>query len=614
MTGRRNIDLLASTKELNEKFVAPTLIPETPDTHASEEFDVPEKDNRMMRPSMAMRVFFEGYRTRPLHKVHGISRIEFLRRANKLMKNVESEVRAEGGSEEEVRNAYIATFKRLAEGSLFYFCVAVLKMDYVNNDYGYRLCQDVQENKWNRMWIIAREHLKSQIITCASTLWETLKDPERTTCIYSYKEDMARVFLILIKSWCENCFMIRALWPEVMWENPGRGYEDIEIEGEVRRYNYTWTSSALEFKRKSMRREMTIEIGGIEGSSKTGYHFSHQVFDDIETARNVETPEAIDKITTALEMALNTGQTENMNIAIVGTFYAKDDAYCRFIKKGETLIREAIIQPCFDYDGTPIRFSMEAIYQKFITAGPKVFAEQWLLDITSSSAASFREDWLHFWDPSPKGLNVYLVVDPAGNRPGRRMDFTAMIVFGKDALGNLKILDMKRDKLTFEKKFSTLASLVFRWRPKGVYYEQFSVQDDISAFQVLMDDRNVHFPITKFNCKSDGSKDARIERTIPYFANGRIWIPETCKQVNYLGDVEDVVQTFIRDEYRGYPNIAHDDMLDVIASAVILDQRGYFERPMGVLSAEDDRWDRQTRRVYEPADFCEVDMAYAEPY
>ncbi len=581
-----------------------------PDDHLKEGRITQDKAS-LLKPSKGMEKFFEGYTFRGLHKVHGVSRLTFLKNALSLLISIRDTVKQNGGTAEEAEDAYISTFRILAEKNLFLFCVLVLRLDFVNCDYGYRLCQDVQENKWNRIWVIAREHFKSTIITCASTLWESLKDPERTTCIYSYNVDTARtLFLAPIKEWCEQKSMIKLLWPDVMWQNPALGYEDREIEGEVRRYEYEWTRSALEFKRKSLRKEKTIEIGGIVGSSRTGAHFSHQIFDDAETQRNVETPEAIEKLTAQLEMAFNTGQTENMNVAMVGTFYAKDDAYCRFIKKGSSIIKEAVIQPCFDKDGKPIRFTMQKIWDKYCTLGPANFATQWLCDPSLSSSITFSEEWLHFWTPNPKGLNLYMVVDPAGNNPTRRSDYTAIAVFGKDSLGNLKFLYLGEDKLTFDKKFAKLAELVYAYRPLNIYYEKFGPQDDVAGFQVLMNERNIHFPITVFNTKTEGSKKERIERSLSYFSSGKIWLPEKCFDTNYLGERVDMIQQFIRDEYRGYPNVSHDDGIDVIASAVILDQKGYFEKPLRPYTFYDKLEDKR-KKHYEPAEYTDIEAAYA---
>ncbi|MCI6403534.1 MAG: hypothetical protein MR820_05565, partial [Prevotella sp.] len=131
----------------------------------------------------------KGYRFRGLKKP-AIERLAFKRRCL----NIIHDATAMAETEEEAEQARIQAFRDLGEKSLYFFVVFCLGLDWTDNDYGYRLCMDVQYNKWNKLWCIAREHYKSLIITCASTLWELIRDPNRTYCIISYKSDAAEGF------------------------------------------------------------------------------------------------------------------------------------------------------------------------------------------------------------------------------------------------------------------------------------------------------------------------------------------------------------------------------------------------------------------------------------
>ena len=558
-----------------------------------------EKREPFMLPSKSFYESFKDYNVRGVLPVTGISREQFIDEANGIVRDAVESAKLSGASDTEIEQTRRYVIRQISESSLFYFCIAILNLYYVNNDYGYRLCLDVQYNKWNKLWVIAREHYKSTIITCASTLWEIVKDPNLTYCLYSYKEDMAMKFLGIIRGWVENNALLRAVWSDVFWSNPALGYED---QPDGKRLRWTWTASAIEVKRTIESKEKTIEVAGVLGSSKTGSHFSRQIFDDIETQRNVETPDAIEKLLSQTLMAFNTGQTEHLEFCFVGTFYARADVYYRMIKDG--VFQESIVQPCVDDQGYSIHFSNEALEQKYRLMGPAVFATQMMDDPSFNSVATFKAEWIHYWTPKPDGLNVYMIVDPASGKTGRKHDYTVIIAFGVDALGNLMVLDMVRDKIGLENKFITLATLYQRYRPIRLYYEQVSMQQDISSLEMLMDKYNTRFPITPFNPSKWGDKGARIEKLRNKFEVGQVYIPSQAMHRNFEDRMEDMIKTFYMEEFIGYPSVLHDDGLDCLASANLLLTDRELQTPLNQL-------DRKKKRKQEAEEDSYSPMQYA---
>lgn len=531
----------------------------------SETTNKPAERKVFMVPSKSFYDSFKDYKVRGLLPVEGTPRAQFLEEAYSIIDEAVSMARQSGASPSELEQVRMYATRQVAESSLFFFCVVVLNLYFVNNDYGYRLCLDVQYNKWNKLWVISREFFKSTIITEASTLWEICKDPNQTYCIYSYKEDMAAKFLNVIRGWVENNALIRKMWSDVFWENPALGYEDLP-NGTRRRW--TWTSTAIEVKRTIESKEKTIEVAGILGSSKTGAHFSRQIFDDTETQKNVETPEAIEKLLSQTLMAFNTGQTEHLEYCFVGTFYARADVYYRMLK--DEIFEEAVIQPCVDEEGYPIYFSNDKLEQKYKLMGPAVFATQMMCDPSFNSVSTFKAEWVHYWMPKSDGLNTYLIVDPASGKTGRRHDFTVMLPFGVDALENLMFFDIIRDKIGLEQKFLTLVSLIRQYHPVRIYYEQVSMQQDIHSLEMLMDKYNTRFAITPFNPTKWGDKGSRIEKFRNKCEMGQVWFPNQAVHKNYEGRMEDMMKAFYMEEYLGFPSVPHDDGLDCMASANLL--------------------------------------------
>ena len=192
----------------------------------------------------------KGYRYRGLKKP-AIERLAFKRRCL----NIIHDATAMAETEEEAEQARIQAFRDLGEKSLYFFVVFCLGLDWTDNDYGYRLCMDVQYNKWNKLWCIAREHYKSLIITCASTLWELIRDPNRTYCIISYKSDAAEGFLGIIKKWCEEKDLLKELWPDILWVDPQKCSM---VVSSGRKIAWTWTSTAIVLKRTRMSKEKSV--------------------------------------------------------------------------------------------------------------------------------------------------------------------------------------------------------------------------------------------------------------------------------------------------------------------------------------------------------------------
>lgn len=515
----------------------------------------------------------QGYNYRGLEPVVGPSRTEFKRLCFQAIEDSMREFKTPQEKEE----ARLTAIRAIAERSLFFFVIFCLRLDWVDNDYGYRLCNDVQKHKWDSLYCIAREHYKSLIITCASTLWELIKDPNRTYLFGSYNVSQAQSFLGNVKKWCEEVELLRMIWPDVFWEEPSRGYATLPNGKKV---TWTWTQKALEFKRTRLSKEKSIEVTGIQGGLRTGGHFSHIIFDDAETPDTVVTPESIQKCFDSIVMATNIGQTANLNMCFIGTFYAKDDLYVRLIQ--HNFFKDSIvIQPCYDWDTQElILYTPEQNQNKLEKMGLDAYLTQMLCDPSLSQSSAFKSEWWKSWKAENlNNLNIYIVVDPAGNKQNKDNDNSVMLVVGIDQFANIMVIDVVRDKLTSETKFRTLVDLYGKYRPIGVYYEQESMQSDIDLINTKMEVMNIRFAIIPFNMKKWGSKKQRIDMLITPLANSQIWFCEEAWHYNYKGEKENMVESLKLQEFHGYPLIKHDDGLDCLASAYIMLLKGTFMSP-----------------------------------
>ena len=105
--------------------------------------------------------------------------------------------------------------------------------------------------------------------------------------------------------------------------------------------------------------------------------------------------------------------------------------------------------------------------------------------------------------------------------------------------------------------------LHLRWKPKYVLYEKYGMMVDADVMRNAMDQRNYRFTITEVAGKL--SKEDRIRRLIPYFADGRVWFPTELIRATYEGVAVDFIQEFIHQEYLTFPVGVHDDMIDSLS-------------------------------------------------
>ena len=452
--------------------------------------------------------------------------------------------------------------RRNTEQSLFYFVIYILHWTFLDNDFAYSLCANCQDDRrWGRMWLLAREHYKSTIITIAETCRDILIHPEKTTVIYSYKFDSAKdLFFTPVKNELEHNEIIRLIWPDVVYgpdEKPD-----------------VWTATSLNVKRKTRRKEFTLTCGSIY-NQLTGSHYDQLVFDDAVIEENCQTADRIEQTQKQWELSLNTGNTKDLRYCVIGTFYAYGDLYCHI---RDANLMKTIIQPCYDPDGRGVLYTKEALEEKRKVLGSAVFATQMLLDPKLGAAIAFREQDIMWWHAKTyAGLNVYTFVDPAGE-VSRKRDNTVILTIGLDAADNFYVLDMVRDKLTLTQKTQELFRIKRNYNPRIVFYEKNGAAIDVPHIQEEMDRYTFRFPIQSL--VQSKSKGERIEALIPLFEQHRIWFPEGgCLHVNWEGKSEDMLHSFILEELLAYPHTTHDDALDDLANILHPTCVGLMQRP-----------------------------------
>ena len=399
----------------------------------------------------------------------------------------------------------------------------------------YARCREVEAAPDGYLDLWAREHYKSTIITFAGIVQEIARDPEITIAIFSHTKPVARKFLNQIKKEMESNTELQETFPEVFWADPKRQAPQWSEE------------KGLIVQRKTNPKEATLEAHGLVDGQPTGAHFMLRVYDDVVTLESVNTPEQVQKTTTAWELSDNLGaRGENglLRSWHVGTRYSFADTYQVIIDRGALKVRIYAATHNGLMDGIPVFLSPAAWVDKKLKQSDAVIACQQLQNPAAGTQAMFSKDWLKFIDVRPATLNVYIMCDPANSKK-KESDNTAFAVVGVDAAGNRYLLDGFRHKMGLKERWEALRGLRRVWmRQPGVQmvkcgYERYGMQSDLEYFEQEMIRDKEAFEIIELSWTSDGtkSKDDRVQRLQPWFKSGRFYLAMVCQRRDEAGNM-----------------------------------------------------------------------------
>lgn len=459
----------------------------------------------------------------------------------------------------------------LLQSDLFFLLVYGLRRTDADRDWVFDRCREVQADPNDRLDLWARGHYKSTIITLAQSVREILNDPEVTIGIFSHTRPIAKAFLRQIKREFETNKLLQQLFPDILFANP---------QAESPKWS---EDEGLMVKRKSNPKEATVEAWGLVDGQPTSKHFKLMVYDDVVTRESVTTPDMIQKVTEAWELSRNLG-SETAKTRYIGTRYHFSDTYKVIMDRG---VKPRLHPATVDGtpDGEPVLLTRDKLDEKFRDMGPYTFGCQMLQNPRSDETHGFKSDWLrHYRKINRVGMNVCILVD-AANGKRKHNDYTSMFVLGLNSDQNIYVLDMLRDKLDLRQRADALFGLHRKWKPNDVGYEQYGMMADIAHIREEMETRNYRFAVRELGGAMP--KNDRIKRLLPLYAQGRIYLPESLFRTDWQGREHDLVTVFIEEEYKPFPVMLHDDMLDSKSRLFDLYEGG-LPFPMEVVDDDDD--------------------------
>jgi len=239
--------------------------------------------------------------------------------------------------------------------------------------------------------------------------------------------------------------------------------------------------------------------------------------------------------------------------------------------------------PAIDDDGKalwPSQYPIEALNNIRLNIGERDFMALYQQRPVALLGNEFNSSWIQYYNPQhgiqPEECNVWILVDPAGEKKSTS-DYTAVAVVGLAPDNNYYILEMFRDRLNPTERVQMVMRTHKKWnalcgRPPEVVYEKYGLMSDTHWIRQEQDRQGYRFSLVEVGGQL--KKEDRIRRLIPLFEQKRIYLPMNHIYVDNKGQSNEMIQTFIKEEYETFPFSKHDDMLDVLAR--ILDCNAYF--------------------------------------
>ncbi len=343
-----------------------------------------------------------------------------------------------------------AALAELFRKNLWFLIYFGMRVSIANHPWWIKCCLDVMDGpKSHTLDLWAREHGKTTIITQGETIRRLLINPEERIALFSYARPAALSILRGIKQILENSTLLKACFPDILHQEP-RTQADKWSETE-----------GLIVKRKGFYKEASLEAWGLIEGMPTGKHFSGRVYDDVETADLVNSPDVMGKLKDAFDMSQNLGTIDGWH-KVIGTTYHHEGLLQNLRNKAmpdSTKIYTTRVKPA-TVDGTPSGASSYLPESRLaeLRLNRQMFASQQLLDPTPQEFQKLDYRLLKEVTPAevPQRLFKFMAIDPAGERKSdkRQGDSWAIVVGGiepiRDDIGasRVYILDMVIEPMT----------------------------------------------------------------------------------------------------------------------------------------------------------------------
>ena len=198
--------------------------------------------------------------------------------------------------------------------------------------------------------------------------------------------------------------------------------------------------------------------------------------------------------------------------------------------------------------------------------GEAAYTGQFLQEPMPDGGAEFHTEWYQLYEKIEHySGNLFLVVDPGGDKKKKTSDYTAMRLWMLGTDRNYYLLHTVRDRLNTTERIDKIFEIQRRYsaltgKPVTVLYKVRGFITEAHSIKEKMMRETYHFPMIEVVEK--GEKNERIRRMIPTAEARRMWLPRFYAYVDHTKKTRDLTSDFLNHEVAMFPMGAHDDMLD----------------------------------------------------
>lgn len=422
-----------------------------------------------------------------------------------------------------------------------------------------------------------RGHLKSTLCTQAHVLWRLIRDPSERHLIRSLTCHLARSMMGDVKFQFEMNPRFRRLFGDL--GPPSKGEP------------LAWNADFFRLRSPHYQgRDPSAWAMGMD-SEVTGGHVDFITLDDVMGEGNIETAELRAKARQRVER-LHAVRDPHSRMLDVGTRWSEDDVHSMFLNVEEEALETCfLVATCRDAENKPLwpeEFTDKVLSKKRrAIQDDHTWFGQYYNQFTGTSARTFRREWERTYQGTPEDvaktqkLNIYIGVDTASGKREQKgqLDYTAACVLGQsqDRMQYF-VLDGFKEKLPAADIAKAIIALACRWRNVAhAYGGVFRVGVEDTAFtsflQVALDyemrERGVNalFAVEPIKVTATAKVD-RIRVLAQPYSEGRVAWPVGAFVAPVAKSREPYdLAVALREEFVGYPGVAHDDLLDGHARA-----------------------------------------------
>lgn len=426
----------------------------------------------------------------------------------------------------------------------------------------------VDAPKLRSLILLPRGTYKTYICGIFLPLYILTKNPNARIMISAHRHDVAKQRLASIKHYIERDAVFR--------EKFGNWKPEFKEE--------KWSEDSVVITARTMNlNDPSIDTCAVD-RNKDGSHPDVIIGDDIQSVPNAATPTMRAKVwshVTSMIPQLVPGGT----MLLVGTRKHNQDIYGKifkvndekFARKEEPLF-SVLRHGAYRDDGSlyfPGRLTHEYLKDEKLVMGDKMFANEYLNEPIEEGAKMFTKDQIemepieHFVDPIISGgglihrrngdqipVNVSMIWDPAGHKPSETSDDHGLTVVGCDPEEHWWVIAAEGIKGNPDWVVSRVAGFIMRYRPRILGVETVFRQEMwVYLLRQHLQAIGIECPAIR-EIESKEAKYGRISALQPRVQNKGVTLDQSCMK--------------LRDQMLDYPEVDHDDLIDSLASHLLV--------------------------------------------